>query len=165
MRQRVMIAIALACNPRLMLADEPTTALDVTIQAQIIDLINELKDQVGASVVMITHDLGVIAETARFVVVMYAGKVVEYGPVEDIFSSPLHPYTVGLLEAIPRMDGIMGRDSYLKVIPGVVPGLHNQPWGCRFFDRCSYVMTICRQEEPALKEKTSGHPVRCWRYV
>jgi peptide/nickel transport system ATP-binding protein/oligopeptide transport system ATP-binding protein len=165
MRQRVMIAIALACNPRLMLADEPTTALDVTIQAQIIDLITDLKDQVGASVVMITHDLGVIAEAARFVAVMYAGKVVEYSPVEDIFSTPLHPYTVGLLEAIPKMDGITGRDSYLKVIPGVVPDLHDRPRGCRFFDRCSHVMTICRQEEPELAEKASGHTVRCWQYV
>ncbi|MDI6775924.1 MAG: ABC transporter ATP-binding protein [Syntrophales bacterium] len=165
MRQRVMIAIALACNPRLMLADEPTTALDVTIQAQIIDLIGDLKDQVGASVVMITHDLGVIAETARFVVVMYAGKVVEYGPVGDIFSTPLHPYTVGLLEAIPKMDGIVGRDSYLKVIPGVVPNLHNLFRGCRFLDRCSYAMTICSEEEPELKEKTPGHPVRCWKYA
>ena len=96
---------------------------------------------------------------------MYAGQVVEYGSVGDIFSTPLHPYTVGLLEAIPRMDGIVGQDGYLRVIPGVVPDLHNQPRGCRFFDRCSYVMTICSEEEPALKEKTSGHPVRCWRYV
>ena len=165
MRQRVMIAIALACNPRLMLADEPTTALDVTIQAQIIDLITDMKDQTGASVVMITHDLGVIAETARFVIVMYAGKVVEYSPVEDIFSAPLHPYTIGLLEAIPKIDGVTGRDSYLKVIPGVVPDLYDLPRGCRFSDRCSHVMTICRQEEPELIEKAFGHTVRCWLYV
>ncbi|MDO8721210.1 MAG: ABC transporter ATP-binding protein [Syntrophales bacterium] len=165
MRQRVMIAIALACNPRLMLADEPTTALDVTIQAQIIDLINALKEQVGASVVMITHDLGVIAEMARFVAVMYAGKVVEYSPVEDIFSTPLHPYTIGLLESIPKMDGIAERESHLKVIPGNVPGLHNRPPGCRFFDRCFQVMTVCRQEEPELAEKAPGHTVRCWKYI
>ena len=165
MRQRVMIAIALSCNPRLMLADEPTTALDVTIQAQIIDLINDMKGKIGTSVMMITHDLAVIAETARFVAVMYAGKIVEYGPVGDIFSASLHPYTVGLLEVIPKMNGIVGRDSYLKVIPGVVPNLHNLFRGCRFFDRCSCVMTICWQEEPELKEKTPGHPVRCWKYA
>jgi len=163
MRQRVMIAIALACNPRLMLADEPTTALDVTIQAQIIDLINNLKSQVGTSVVMITHDLGVIAEAAQFVAVMYAGKVVEYGPVGDIFSLPLHPYTVGLLESIPKID--RGQDSYLTVIPGVVPDLNNLPPGCRFLDRCSYGMTACTEEEPELKEETPGRSVRCWRYV
>jgi len=163
MRQRVMIAIALSCNPRLMLADEPTTALDVTIQAQIIDLINNLKSQVGTSVVMITHDLGVIAEAAQFVAVMYAGKVVEYGPVGDIFSLPLHPYTVGLLESIPKID--RGQDSYLTVIPGVVPDLNNLPPGCRFLDRCSYGMTACTEEEPELKEETPGRSVRCWRYV
>ena len=162
MRQRVMIAIALACNPRLMLADEPTTALDVTIQAQIIDLINDMKGKIGTSVMMITHDLAVIAETARFVAVMYAGKIVEYGPVGDIFSTPLHPYTVGLLESIPRMD-ITIRDGYLKVIPGVVPELNKLPRGCRFLDRCSYVMTICSEEEPELKEKTPCHSVRCWK--
>ncbi|MFA4916932.1 MAG: ABC transporter ATP-binding protein [Syntrophales bacterium] len=163
MRQRVMIAIALSCNPRLMLADEPTTALDVTIQAQIIDLINNLKKQVGTSVVMITHDLGVIAEATQCVAVMYAGKVVEYGQVEDIFSLPLHPYTVGLMESIPKID--RGADSRLTAIPGVVPDLHNLPRGCRFLDRCSYVMKTCTEEEPELKEETPGHSVRCWKYA
>jgi peptide/nickel transport system ATP-binding protein len=164
MRQRVMIAMALACNPRLMLADEPTTALDVTIQAQILDLINTLKGEVGTSVILITHDLGIIAEAAQFAAVMYAGKVVEYSGVEDLFSNPLHPYTVGLMESIPKVDTLSDNRRYLKVIPGAVPSLYELPQGCSFQDRCSYTMDICREQEPELKEHTSGHLVRCWKY-
>ena len=160
MRQRVMIAMALSCNPRLMLADEPTTALDVTIQAQIIELINKLKGEVGTSVIMITHDLGVIAEAAQNACVMYAGKVVEYCNVSGLFSTPLHPYTAGLMESIPR-----GAGGYLKTIPGVVPSLYELPSGCSFQDRCSEVMEVCREREPQLMEKSPGHMVRCWKYI
>ena len=159
MRQRVMIAMAISCNPRLMLADEPTTALDVTIQAQIIELINELKGEVGTSVVMITHDLGVIAEAVQNAAVMYAGKVVEYCNVSGLFSKPLHPYTTGLMESIPK-----GAGGYLKTIPGVVPSLYELPTGCSFQDRCSSVMGLCREKEPQLTEKFPGHMVRCWKY-
>ncbi|MDO9527611.1 MAG: ABC transporter ATP-binding protein [Syntrophales bacterium] len=160
MRQRVMIAMALSCNPRLMLADEPTTALDVTIQAQIIELIDKLKGEVGTSVIMITHDLGVIAEAAQNACVMYAGKVVEYCNVEGLFSSPFHPYTVGLMESIPR-----GTGGYLKTIRGAVPNLYELPSGCSFQDRCSDVMKVCREKEPQLMAKSPGHQVRCWKYV
>ena len=132
MRQRVMIAIALACRPRLMLADEPTTALDVTIQAQMLDLIGRLQSETGTSVILITHDLGVIAEAARDVAVMYAGRIVERSPTRDLFSSPLHPYTVGLMGSIPRLDGPAGRNALLRVIPGTVPPLYDLPAGCRF---------------------------------
>ncbi|MBN2515513.1 MAG: ABC transporter ATP-binding protein [Deltaproteobacteria bacterium] len=165
MRQRVMIAMALACNPRLMLADEPTTALDVTIQAQILDLINTLKEEVGTSVILITHDLGIIAEAAQFAAVMYAGKVVEYSGVDDLFSNPLHPYTVGLMESIPGVNTVSDNKRDLKVIPGTVPNLYELPQGCSFQDRCSYTMDICRKTEPELREKTSGHRVRCWKYI
>jgi peptide/nickel transport system ATP-binding protein/oligopeptide transport system ATP-binding protein len=164
MRQRIMIAMALCCSPRLMLADEPTTALDVTIQAQIIDLINRLKENVGTSVILITHDLGVIAEAAQFVAVMYTGKIVEYTSAGSLFSKPLHPYTVGLMESIPKIDDISGQREYLKVIPGVVPSLYDLPKGCSFQDRCSHTMEICREAEPQLKEKSVGHKVRCWLY-
>ena len=164
MRQRIMIAMALCCSPRLMLADEPTTALDVTIQAQIIDLINRLKENVGTSVILITHDLGVIAEAAQFVAVMYTGKIVEYTSASNLFSTPRHPYTVGLMESIPKIDGISGQGEYLKVIPGVVPSLYNLPNGCSFQDRCSHTMEMCRQAEPQLKEKSIDHKVRCWLY-
>jgi peptide/nickel transport system ATP-binding protein len=164
MRQRIMIAMALCCNPKLMLADEPTTALDVTIQAQIIDLINKSKADVGTSVILITHDLGVIAEAAQFVAVMYTGKIVEYTSASSLFSTPLHPYTVGLMESIPKIDGSSGHGEYLKVIPGVVPSLYDLPKGCSFQDRCSHTMEICREAEPQLKEKSSGHKVRCWLY-
>ena len=165
MRQRVMIAMALACNPRLMLADEPTTALDVTIQAQILDLINKLKEEVGTSVVLVTHDLGIIAEAAQFAAVMYAGKIVEYSGVEELFSNPLHPYTVGLMESIPKMDTQSEERIYLRVIPGAVPNLYELPKGCSFQDRCSYTMDICREKEPHLREKTFNHQVRCWKYI
>jgi len=164
MRQRAMIAMALSCGPRLMLADEPTTALDVTIQAQILDLINRLKQDSGTSVILITHDLGVIAEAAQHVAVMYTGQIVEYAPVNDLFSAPLHPYTRGLMESIPRIDDIKGREEYLKGIAGVVPSLYNLPNGCTFQDRCPYVMDICRENEPVLKENSPGHKVHCWLY-
>jgi len=160
MRQRVMIAMALSCNPRLMLADEPTTALDVTIQAQIIELINEMKKKVGASVIMITHDLGIIAEATQNACVMYAGTVVEYCNVGDLFAKPLHPYTTGLLESVPG-----GAGGRLKTIPGTVPSLYELPTGCGFQDRCPEVMKICREKGPQLMEKFPGHMVRCWRYV
>jgi oligopeptide/dipeptide ABC transporter ATP-binding protein len=176
MRQRVVIAMALACDPKLMLADEPTTALDVTIQAQIlelmnvtiqaqiIDLMNRLKEDVGTSIILITHDLGVIAETAQYVAVMYTGGIVEYSSAENLFSSPLHPYTVGLMESIPKITPSGKQNEYLKVIPGVVPPLYNLPEGCSFQERCSHVMKICRVEGPLLKEKNPGHRVRCWLY-
>jgi len=164
MRQRVMIAMALCCGPKLMLADEPTTALDVTIQAQILELISRLKKDTGTSVILITHDLGVIAEAAEHVAVMYTGQVVEYAPVGKLFSTPLHPYTVGLMESIPRIDLAWGRDEYLKVIPGIVPSLHDLPQGCTFQDRCPHTMQICREEEPQFKEHLPKHRVHCWLY-
>jgi len=162
MRQRVMIAMALACNPALMLADEPTTALDVTIQAQIIDLINKLKEEVNTSVMLITHDLGIIAEMARHAAVMYTGKVVEYSSVLELFSTPLHPYTRGLMESTPQKASEKG--GYLSTIPGVVPNLYELPSGCSFRNRCPEVMDICSREEPILREKSPGHFVRCWKY-
>ncbi len=162
MRQRVMIAMAICCGPKLMLADEPTTALDVTIQAQILELIGRLKKDTGTSVMLITHDLGVIAEAAESVAVIYTGQIVEYASVENLFSSPLHPYTVGLMESIPKIDG--ARNEYLKVIPGIVPSLHDLPQGCTFQDRCPHTMQICREEEPRLWEHLPGHKVHCWLY-
>jgi oligopeptide/dipeptide ABC transporter ATP-binding protein len=164
MRQRAMIAMAVSCKPRLMLADEPTTALDVTIQAQIIDLMNRLKEDVGTSIILITHDLGVIAEAAQYVAVMYTGGIVEYSSAGNLFSTPLHPYTVGLMESIPKITASWGKDDYLKVIPGVVPPLYNLPAGCSFQERCPHVMNICREKEPLLKEKNPGHKVHCWLY-
>jgi oligopeptide/dipeptide ABC transporter ATP-binding protein len=165
MRQRVMIAMALSCKPRLMLADEPTTALDVTIQAQILDLILKLKQEVGTSVILITHALGVIAEAAQYAAIMYAGWVVEHGPVAAIFSSPLHPYTVGLMNSIPRIgSGPSGR-GYLNVIPGTIPDLLELPSGCKFRDRCPRVMPVCAEKKPELLEKTPGHFVRCWLHA
>ncbi len=164
MRQRVMIATALACRPKLMLADEPTTALDVTIQAQILDLIDRMKEETGTSVIMVTHDLGVIAETAQKIAVMYAGKVVEYAPVEQIFSTPLHPYSIGLLESIPRID-IQSRTKLLKPIFGQVPSLYDLPPGCVFQERCSHTMRVCCEEMPPLKSMRPNHLVRCWKYL
>jgi peptide/nickel transport system ATP-binding protein/oligopeptide transport system ATP-binding protein len=164
MRQRVMIAMALCCGPKLMLADEPTTALDVTIQAQILELIGRLKHDIGTSVILITHDLGVIAEAAEHVAVMYTGQIVEYASVENLFATPLHPYTVGLMESIPKMDAPWGRDVHLKVIPGAVPSLDDLPKGCTFQDRCAHKMQICREEEPQLKEYMPKHRVHCWLY-
>ena len=162
MRQRVMIAMALACNPKLLVADEPTTALDVTIQAQILELLNELKTQMDMAVMLITHDMGVIAETARQVVVMYAAKVVEEADVVALFAEPLHPYTQGLLRSIPRMDTASQR---LQTIPGTVPTLKGeiQP-GCRFASRCPFVKPVCGEREPELREVAPGRKVACWLY-
>jgi peptide/nickel transport system ATP-binding protein len=164
MRQRVMIAMALACNPRLMLADEPTTALDVTIQAQIIDLMNQLKTEKGTSVILVTHDLGVIAEAAQSVAVMYAGRIVEQGAVSSLFETPLHPYTLGLMLSIPKMDKKKETRNRLAVIPGSIPPLYNLPAGCSFQERCGDVMAVCRQHHPELTEPIPNHQVRCWKY-
>jgi peptide/nickel transport system ATP-binding protein len=162
MRQRVVIAMALSCRPDLLIADEPTTALDVTIQAQILELIKDLQAEMGMAVVMITHDLGVIAETCDHVVVMYAGKVAECGSVYDIFDHPAHPYTRGLLASIPRLDTVP--KSRLGVIEGMVPGLLDLPPGCRFQNRCPFVMTACRDQVPDLAQIEGRHRVACTRW-
>jgi peptide/nickel transport system ATP-binding protein len=164
MRQRVMIAMALSCNPKLLIADEPTTALDVTIQAQILELLNELKAKLGMAVLLITHDMGVIAETAQRVMVMYAGKVVEEAPVKELFKEPLHPYTQGLLRSIPRIDTAATQKKRLEAIPGVVPSLLNLPRGCSFEPRCPHAKPVCKDQEPVLKEVRRGHKVSCWLY-
>jgi len=164
MRQRVMIAMALSCHPKLLIADEPTTALDVTIQAQILDLLNELKARLGMAVMLITHDMGVIAETAQRVAVMYAAKVVEEAPVVELFKEPLHPYTQGLLASVPRIDLAATERRPLQAIPGVVPSPADFPHGCRFHPRCPHVMAMCREKEPVLKEMKPGHKVACWLY-
>jgi peptide/nickel transport system ATP-binding protein/oligopeptide transport system ATP-binding protein len=161
MRQRVMIAMALACNPRLMIADEPTTALDVTIQAQILVLMNELKEDTGAAILFITHDLSVIAEMAQRVAVMYAGKMMEYAAVTDLFDNPKHPYTVGLMTSVPALG--KGKER-LNTIPGVVPSLFNIPEGCPYYDRCPDAREICWENLPAMAEVEKGHWVRCWNY-
>jgi peptide/nickel transport system ATP-binding protein/oligopeptide transport system ATP-binding protein len=165
MRQRAMIAMALSCHPRLLLADEPTTALDVTIQAQIVDLMEHLKEEFETSIVLITHNLGLIAEMAKRVLVMYMGKVVEEAPVEDLFQEPLHPYTQGLLESIPWIGKKLktGRRQ-LQEIPGMVPSLLEMPEGCRFHPRCSRAMNICSKEEPPLVQK-NGRRVLCWLWA
>ena len=160
MRQRIMIAMALCCHPRLLIADEPTTALDVTIQAQILDLLRHLKKQLSMAVLLITHDLGVVAETAERVVVMYAGKVVEEAPVRTLFHTPRHPYTEGLLRSIPRLDE---RRESLPVIDGMVPNLLDLPSGCRFHPRCPRAERRCREEAPALRSLGEGHRVACWQ--
>ena len=175
MRQRVMIAMALACKPDLLIADEPTTALDVTIQAQIMDLMNDLQKDLGMSIMLITHDLGVVAETCDLVQVMYAGRVVEKAPVEEIFGAPRHPYTLGLLQSVPgwkptggeELEDDLGEDGKprLRTIPGIVPNLLNLPKGCRFQTRCNRVTDECKQSEPELKEATDGHFVRCFNLV
>ena len=164
MRQRVMIAMALSCNPQILIADEPTTALDVTIQAQILDLLRDLQQKVGLSLMLITHDLGVVAEMAHEVVVMYAGKVVERASVNEIFKNPKHPYTQGLLNSIP----ILSKDptgkvkkSRLEPIPGIVPSLFDLPQGCRFQERCKYVSDECKGVEPELRSLAGGRMVRC----
>ncbi len=164
MRQRAMIAMALACSPKLMIADEPTTALDVTIQAQILELINRLQREKGMSVILITHNLGVIAETAQMVAVMYAGRVVEYTDVRTLFATPQHPYTQGLLKSIPRLDQDHARKAKLEAIPGLVPSLLDLPPGCKFSNRCKYVFEKCLQEPP-LEEVSTGHFVRCWLHI
>ncbi|MGI6081069.1 MAG: ABC transporter ATP-binding protein [Candidatus Avilachnospira sp.] len=162
MRQRVMIAMALCCNPDLLICDEPTTALDVTIQAQILELINELKEETGTSVMMITHDLGVIAEVADDVMVMYAGKVVEYATGDQIFEKPMHPYTHGLMSCIPKLDG--DDTKRLSVIEGMVPSFDEMPKGCAFCPRCPEAKDICRQKMPKLAE-AEGRYVRCFKYT
>jgi peptide/nickel transport system ATP-binding protein len=160
MRQRVMIAMALACDPRLLIADEPTTALDVTLQAQILDLMRELKAASGAAIILITHDLGVVAEVCDEVAVMYAGEIVERAPVDELFANPQHPYTVGLLGSIPRLDR---RAAHLATIEGMVPNMMNPPAGCRFAARCPFVEPACRAETPPLVEVAPGHLTRCRR--
>ena len=162
MRQRVMIAMALACQPRLLLADEPTTALDVTIQAQILDLMRALKEKSGAAIVLITHDLGVVAEMAQRVVVMYAGRKVEEAPVDLLFEHPRHPYTRGLLASIPRLGEAAQGTRRLAEIPGVVPSLREEIPGCVFAPRCAYATDRCRREYPPLEQKGGGHSVACW---
>jgi peptide/nickel transport system ATP-binding protein len=165
MRQRVMIAMALSCNPKLLIADEPTTALDVTIQAQILELLNELKSKLGMAIMLITHDMGVIAETAQRVVVMYAAKVAEEAPVGELFKEPLHPYTQGLLRSIPRIDLAATRKTKLETIPGTVPTLRGpEKPGCGFAPRCSFAKPMHFENTPPLKEVRPGHKVACFLY-
>lgn len=164
MRQRVMIAMALSCNPKMMIADEPTTALDVTIQAQILDLMNKLKQDIGASILLITHDLGVVAEMAHSVIVMYAGRIVEYANVLELFNEPKHPYTLGLMDSIPKMDEPVPQDKMLQAIPGVVPSLLELPEGCPFQKRCFKSFDLCSKKDPLLFEVGSNHLVRCWHF-
>ena len=164
-RQRVMIAMALACEPTLLLADEPTTALDVTIQAQILGLLRELQERLAMSILLITHDLGLVAENAQSVLVMYAGRIVETAPVGELFARPKHPYTRGLLGSIPRprssAQGV--RPARLRTIEGIIPDMRSLPPGCRFADRCSLRVEMCTREEPSLGEVASGRFSRCWR--
>jgi peptide/nickel transport system ATP-binding protein len=165
MRQRIMIAMALSCNPKLLIADEPTTALDVTIQAQILELLNELKSKLGMAILLITHDMGVIAETAQRVVVMYAAKVAEEAPVGELFKEPLHPYTQGLLRSIPRIDLAAIKKTKLETIPGTVPTLRGaEKPGCGFAPRCSFAKPMHFENTPPLKEVRPGHKVACFLY-
>lgn len=161
MRQRIMIAIAIACNPDLLIADEPTTALDVTIQAEIMELLRSMKNQLNMSMMLITHDLGVVAENADRVIVMYCGKIMEEASVKDLFRKPMHPYTVGLMKCIPRIDSSVDK---LYSIPGYIPHPSQFPEGCRFNDRCEHVTDKCREKMPELIEIEEGHKVRCWQY-
>jgi oligopeptide/dipeptide ABC transporter ATP-binding protein len=162
MRQRVMIAMAISCNPELVFADEPTTALDVTIQAQILVLLEELRERLGMSLVLISHDLGVIAEVAHEVAIMYAGRIVEEARTEALFAQPLHPYTQGLLASLPRFDMTGGRRERLRAIPGTVPKWTENLPGCKFTPRCGVAIPHCSRQEPALEELHPGHRVRCW---
>lgn len=164
MQQRIMIAMALSCKPEMIIADEPTTALDVTIQAQILGLMNDLKTDFGTSILLITHDLGVIAEMAQRVAIMYAGQVVEYAKVTELFDERKHPYTKGLLDSIPKMDEPVPKDRQLPAIPGTVPDLLNLPEGCAFRSRCKNAFDKCSRKEPPLLDTGSGHKVRCWLY-
>ena len=161
-RQRAMIAMSLSCNPDLLIADEPTTALDVTIQAQILELIKKLKDEIGMAVLMITHDLGVIAEVSDHVVVVYAGKAVEYADVTSIFKNPKHPYAMALQESIPQLADVPGRK--LEVIKGNIPDPLALPSGCKFHTRCKFAIDLCKNEEPELEKIGDNHIVRCWMY-
>src|SRR6201989_3369619 len=162
-RQRVMIAMALSCNPKLLIADEPTTALDVTIQAQILDLLQDMKERLGMSIMLITHAMGVVAEVAQRVVVMYAGRVAEEAPVDRLFANPPHPYTQGLIRSIPRIDLDAVKKTRLESIAGSVPKLINPPEGCRFASRCRFVLPECRRAQPELREIERGHKVACIR--
>lgn len=162
MRQRVMIAMGLSCNPQLLIADEPTTALDVTIQAQIVDLVKELKEKIGMAIIWITHDLGVVAGLAERVIVMYAGQIVEEAEVHELYSHPHHPYTLGLLRSIPRLD--LGHDDKLIPIEGLPPDLVDPPVGCAFAARCTYRIEKCEQENPPTEYVTPAHRVACWRW-
>jgi oligopeptide/dipeptide ABC transporter ATP-binding protein len=165
MRQRVMIAMALSCNPKVLIADEPTTALDVTIQAQILDLMRELQDTLGTAIILITHDMGVVAETADRVVVMYAGRKVEEASVDDLFEQPGHPYTLGLLGSIPQVDVAArsgARRARLNEIKGMVPSLFNLPRGCSFAPRCGFATDACRAAYPPLLQHRPGHWIACW---
>jgi peptide/nickel transport system ATP-binding protein len=164
MRQRVMIAMALSCNPRLLIADEPTTALDVTIQAQILDLLTEMKSRLGMAIMLITHAMGVVAETAQRVVVMYAGRVVEEATVERLFANPQHPYTQGLIRSIPRIDKDAGKRARLEAIAGTVPRLIDPPPGCRFAPRCKFAQSACTEAMPELRVTEPGHKVACVLY-
>jgi oligopeptide/dipeptide ABC transporter ATP-binding protein len=159
MRQRAVIAMALACDPKLLIADEPTTALDVTIQAQILELLRRLRDDLGTGIILITHDLGVIADLVDEVVVMYAGKLVEHAPVRQLFAAPQHPYTRGLLRSVPSLDM---REHRLRTIDGTVPPAHAMPEGCRFNPRCALVMDVCREKEPPLVDVGGGTRAACW---
>ncbi|TYS63927.1 ABC transporter ATP-binding protein [Bacillus infantis] len=161
MRQRIMIAIAMACNPSMLICDEPTTALDVTVQAQILELMNKLKKSNDMGIIMITHDLGVVAEVCDRVVVMYAGKIVELADVKKLFGSPKHPYTKGLLDSVPRL-GV--KKEKLGSIPGMVPSPDKMPQGCRFYDRCGMAMEICRTNMPDIKDVGQNHQAACWLY-
>jgi peptide/nickel transport system ATP-binding protein len=167
MRQRAMIAMALACNPKVLIADEPTTALDVTIQAQILDIMMDLQRKLGTAIILITHDLGVVAETAQRVIVMYAGRKVEEAPVDELFARPQHPYTRGLMASIPRLPLMRGEADNtaerLQEIPGMVPALTDLPAGCVFAPRCAYAEDRCRREYPAYEEKRPRHWAACWR--
>jgi len=162
MRQRVMIAMALSCSPRILIADEPTTALDVLIQAQILSLLKKIKNDIQMSILLITHDLGVVAEVAERVMVMYAGEIVESGSVYDLFRSPLHPYTIGLMESIPALETTQQKPSKLKEISGTVPSLSQVPFGCPFHPRCSAAETRCKTDKPKLKKISQTQSVSCW---
>ena len=162
MRQRVMIAMALSCSPRILIADEPTTALDVLIQAQILSLLKKIKNDTQMSILLITHDFGVVAEVAERVMVMYAGEIVESGSVNDLFRSPLHPYTIGLMESIPTLESSQQKLSRLKEISGAVPSLSQVPFGCPFHPRCSAAETRCKTDKPKLKKISQAHSVSCW---
>ncbi len=161
LRQRICIAMAMICNPQLLIADEPTTALDVTIEAQILHLMRELKDQFGTSILMITHNLGIVSELCDDVNVMYLGEIVEHAATDRLFEKPLHPYTIGLIESVPAVEK---SEQKLKNIPGMVPDLRHVPSGCRFCDRCPYADDRCRSRHPDLYEPIPGHEVRCFRY-